>query len=239
MNANKYIDFKLIHAVTGNVYQPSVEYAQLIKEINSLKEENRLWTHAYYEIIKLFGEIIPINDELVHNSIDKQNTLLSICRDMIKAINDPESLFQKYQKQPQKESPVKKNAKPKKENNPDSFLKNKPKVEQLQSSLLTNRLHDIDKKLTKEIKKNKRYIPKSSHKKKLSPSPHKKEKIPLSPYPGQKSPLFHGKSKRSETPKKSDLKNTKKNDEIEIEKQNLRAKSPPAKRKKTESNRND
>lgn len=246
---NKYIDFKVVEAITGNVYQPRIEYVELVKENNSLKEELRLWVQMYYEIMKIFGKVIPINRQMIDNSIDKQNTLLVYCRDVIKSIDDPESLFQKYknqlqnqiqnqlqsqlQEQLEKERIEKQKLKPKKKNdNPDLFLKNKPYVEQLQSSQLKNRLNDVDKILSKEIAKNKRYIPKSItnqptniKKRRFSPSP-KKNKFQFLQDEGIISLSNNEKAKKNEPQTKFDNKNSKNENENHIENQNTHGKSP-------------
>lgn len=174
MRNNKYIDFKLIQAVTGNVYQPSVEYSQLLKENTILKEENQLWMQMYYDIVDIFKKVIPIDIKTIQNSIDKQNTLFSICRDVIKSIENQTTLIQ------QKVHVYKKSSKPKKQtknsDNQDLLLKNKCEIEQ--SSQITNRLNNIDKTLTDEIAKNQKYLTKtnSHQKKKRSSSSHKKIK---------------------------------------------------------------
>lgn len=172
----------------------------LIKENNSLKYELQVWEHAYYEIIRIFGCFISISEETAKTSIDKQNTLVKLCRDVVKTIDDPDNLIEKLRIQNELLKNSKKKQKKKKNNiNPEIFLKNKPYIDQLVSSKLTNRLHDIDVVLSKEIERNKKYLNNQNQAKaprKLASENQKKEKPNFPQNSDRTSPPFNEKSKK-------------------------------------------
>lgn len=188
---------------------------KVINEINSLKMELHLWIHAYYEIVNLFKNIIPISEDTAKNSLDKQNTLLKICRDVAKASNCP----QPPPINPPEKSPVIKK-KLKKKNN---IKKENLQIKQLEESQMTVRLQNIDSILTKEIKKNKRYLPRNNFGnppnsfKKSTSSPRVKESTIFPSYSQLLSPDFHDKSIQQFTPTISDKANVNKTNNLQIE----------------------
>lgn len=222
MKSTQLSGYNFIQEDLDNELHQNNEKISLTKENNKLKYELRVWEHAYYEIIKIFGNIVPISEEIAKNSIDKQNTLVKLCRDVVKSIDDPDNLLQKLQMQNEQNN--KKKAKKKKNINTNVFLKNKPYIEQLVSSKLTNRLHDIDIVLSKEIEKNKKYIPK--HISNNQPKMPRKTSIPnqknennmFPPYSELISSSFHEKTKKDNfqvAPNNFDFKKKMNDDRIE------------------------